>query len=313
MLALTATTGKIGGAVLSALLTHKLIPANEVVICTSSDPDSERWTALKAQGGRVRHANFADPASMRAAFAGCAKLLLVSSPDITLDFFDAPAGHGREKHHIAAIEAARAAGVAHIFYTSLAFGAPASAAGVMRAHLRTEAHLRQMKGTAFTIIREGLYNESWPLYLGYYYDFQGDDRREIVVAGDGPVSWTAVADLGYATALVLVDTAGRYEGAAFYLSAPTTRTLADIAQVVAAAKGYEVKIKEVDRDEYCRHYVEEKGRDKDAVEWWASTYEALRKGECKVRDSTLSNLLVSRGVRLKPVEETVREMLLAGE
>jgi hypothetical protein len=64
-----------------------------------------------------------------------------------------------------AIDAARRAGVKHIYYTSLAFGSP-SKAGVMRAHLRTEAYLATLSDLKVTVIREGLYNESWPLYLG---------------------------------------------------------------------------------------------------------------------------------------------------
>ena len=61
----------------------------------------------------------------------------------------------------------------------------------MRAHIRTEAYLHdlaQQGKTEYTIIREGLYNESWPLYFGHYWGFKSDERQEIVVAGDGPVS-----------------------------------------------------------------------------------------------------------------------------
>ena len=51
-------------------------------------------------------------------------------------------------------KAAQKAGVEHIYYTSLAFG-PESNAGVMRAHLRTEAFLKGLGDIKFTIIREG--------------------------------------------------------------------------------------------------------------------------------------------------------------
>ena len=89
-------------------------------------------------------------------------------PQISLDFDNAPSGQGREKHHMAAVNAAKEAGVKQIIYTSLAFGGN-SGAGVMRAHLRTEAYLKGLeeKGVVkVTVIREGLYNSSWPLYLG---------------------------------------------------------------------------------------------------------------------------------------------------
>lgn len=104
-----------------------------------------------------------------------------------MDYNDAPLWQGREKHHRVAIDAALSAGVKHIYYTSLGFGNP-SKAGVMRAHIRTEAYLQDLEKqdkVRVTIIREGLYNESWPLYLGYYYDLKNETREEVVVAGDG--------------------------------------------------------------------------------------------------------------------------------
>lgn len=78
MLGLTGTTGKIGGAVLNAILEENLIPVNELVICTSSDPDDGRWGSLKSEGARVRKSNYDDPDSMAKAFSGCSKLFLAS-------------------------------------------------------------------------------------------------------------------------------------------------------------------------------------------------------------------------------------------
>jgi hypothetical protein len=112
-----------------------------------------------------------------------------------MDFYAAPPSAGREAHHFAAIEAAIAAGVELIFYTSLAFERR-SEAGVMRAHKRTEEFLAwraEQTGLKVTVAREGLYCESWPLCFGYF-DPGGDERQMVVVAGDGPVSWTSLGD-----------------------------------------------------------------------------------------------------------------------
>jgi uncharacterized protein YbjT (DUF2867 family) len=81
MLALTGCTGKIGGAVLAALLEQNLISTSELVICTSSNPEDVRFDALRKQGALIRHSNYDDPASMLKAFSGCEKLLLVSSQE----------------------------------------------------------------------------------------------------------------------------------------------------------------------------------------------------------------------------------------
>jgi len=306
MLALTGTTGKIGGAVLKAILEENLIPVNELVICTSSDPNDGRWDSPKAQGAKVRKSNYDDPDSMVVAFSGCSKLFLVSTPRIEMDFNNAPYGEGREKQHFSAIKAAQQAGVKHIYYTSLAFGSD-SKAEVMQAHLRTEALLRGLKDITFTSIREGLYNESWPLYFGYY-NLKSDNRMEVVVAGDGPISWTSIVDLGLATALVVVDPSTKYEGETIYLSSPKASTLKDIAAIVSKAKLEEVNLKVVSSDDYVKHYVE-KGRDRGAVEWWVSSYAAVDGNECCIKDDTFEKLLSSRGRTPKPVEETIREML----
>lgn len=233
-------------------------------------------------------------------------MLLVSTPRIVLDYNNAPPGSGREKQHINAINAARKAGVKHIFYTSLAFGTD-SEAGVMQAHLRTEEYLKGSKETKYTIVREGLYNESWPQYLGYY-NIKGDERRAVIVAGDGPISWTAISDLGLATALVLVEEGPQYVGKTLYLSSLWTKTLGDVARTVEKIRAKELGVNVVSREEYVQNYTA-MGKERASVEWWSTTYAALEKGECAIRDRTLSDLLESRGVEPKSVERTLREML----
>lgn len=304
MLALTGCTGKIGGAVLHAILQNSLTPPSELVICTSSDPEDAQWDALRTKGATIRQSNYDDVDSMTKAFAGCSKLFLVSTPHISLDFNNAPSG--REQHHIAAIKAAQKAGVEHIHYTSLAFGSESNA-GVMQAHLRTEAFFKEQSDVKYTILREGLYNESWPLYFGYY-DLKNDARSDIVTAGDGLISWTAIADLGLATALVIVEPSAKYAGQTFYLSGLKTHSLKDIAAIISKLKKKEVRLKTVPRDEYVDYYAKT-GIERASVEWWSTTYAALNKNECSINDPTLTNLLSSRGVEPKPVEETIKEML----
>lgn len=181
----------------------------------------------------------------------------------------------------------------------------------MQAHLRTEAFLKDLNSKGqieYTIIREGLYNESWPLYLGYY-EPKKDDRSEIVLAGDGKISWMAINDLGLGTALVLADDGGKWRGKTFYLSNSTeSKRLKEIAALVGKVKGISLKTKIVSGEEYVRHYVES-GKEAPSIQWWRTTYGALEKGECQISDGTLIDLLKSKGIEPKPVEETVREML----
>ncbi|OTB13030.1 hypothetical protein K445DRAFT_320537 [Daldinia sp. EC12] len=344
--AIAGASGKLGGATLSALLAHSLVPASSVVALTSSQPGSSTFNSLAATapGVQVRHASFEDGASFEQALKGVDRFFLVSTPHIELDYDrrvgdggegegeggddgkweEVPDGEGREKHHRVAIDAAVRAGVKRIYYSSLAFafdpatkaGMSSSKAGVMRAHLRTEAYLASLRSSgkfdSVTIIREGLYAESWPLYLGYFSPRGTDDERtEVLLAGDGKISWTAIPDLGVANAAVLAAPDGEFDDRTFYLSVRpgAAKSMAEIAALVGAARGKEVKVKIVGRPEAERYNVKEKGLDPAAVRWWTSTYEALEEGECEIDDGTFEKLLERVGVRPQKVEEVIEKMV----
>ncbi|KAH7021232.1 uncharacterized protein B0I36DRAFT_30358 [Microdochium trichocladiopsis] len=370
-IAIIGASGKLGGATLHALLEHALHPPANIIALTSSKPGSETWDKLASTSSsssgspsiQVRHATFDDPQSLTAALDGVDVFFLVSTPRISMDFNDAPPGTGREAHHFAAIDAAVAAGVKVLVYSSLAFGFRSfaarrshnvkdgasegeSKAGVMRAHLRTEAYLAELAAQGklqSTVIREGLYNESWPLYLGYFdtkaylEDKAGEEkgREEVVkLAGDGKISWTAIKDLGVGSAVVLSSLAAflksgnqgisdnrsnEFLGRKFYLSNPpsTALTLAEVANLItetattAKATARKIKVQIVPLREHIATYTSRSGPEsKPAVEWWARTYPALEDGECHVDDSTLAELLGRVGVKATPMEETVREMII---
>lgn len=227
-----------------------------------------------------------------------------------MDYNDAPLWKGREAHHRAAIDAAVKAGVKHIYYTSLAFGNP-SKAGVMRAHIRTEKYLNDLadQGTIdFTIIREGLYNESWPLYFGYYFGLLEDKRQKVVVAGDGPISWTAISDMAFGTAKIVVAPSGEWKGKTLYLSQNKTWTLDRISRLISTWVHQDVRVEVVSREEFVEHYAN-KGMERASVEWWSTTYDALKDGECDIKDSTLEGILKEAGREPISLEATVGEML----
>ena len=103
MYALTGASGYLGRLVVKHLLTW--VPANQV-IATTRHP--EQLADIAAQGVVVRYADFSDPATLPAAFAGATRLLLISTEVVGR----------RVAEHKAAIAGAVAAGVSHILYTS---------------------------------------------------------------------------------------------------------------------------------------------------------------------------------------------------
>lgn len=182
----------------------------------------------------------------------------------------------------------------------------------MRAHIRTEKYLHELEEQGkckITLIREGLYNESWPLYFGYYFGLKKESKKEVVVAGDGKISWTSIPDMAFCTAKVLAAPSEQWAGKTFYLSQKNSRSLKDIAAIVGRVRGEEVKLKVVSRKEYEDFYVKEKGMERPSVEWWSSSYDALKDGECEIDDPTLESMLKEAGRTPKPLEETIEEML----
>lgn len=307
MLAIVGASGKLGFATLTSLLEHNLLHPGAIVCTTSSDSGAHKLEPFRQQGVQIRRANWDDDSpTWQQALQGCDKLFLISSSRIQKDFHDAPPGAGREADHFRVLEAAKSVGVEHVYYTSLAFANP-SQSRVMKAHERTEVWLDKgmMRHTA---IREGLYNESWPLYFGHY-RVPDDDRFEVPIAGDSKISWTSIADLGLANAIILSAPSEEWAGKTVYLAQEAAFTLEEVAAMVSRAMGKEVKAKIVPRTEHEDYYVRERGMDRAMVEWWAKTYDALRSDECQIHDPTLERLLATKGVKPTSVEQTVTAML----
>lgn len=310
MLVLQGASGKLGFATLSALIEHNLLPPSEITVTTSSSSGEAKLQPYIDRGVRLAHVSWDSPVSdWTSVLRGAESLYLISSARIDKDFGFAGPGKGREADHFVALEAAKQARVKHVYYTSLAFANP-SKSRVMKAHERTEEYLQREWAGNFTIIRQGLYNESWPLYFGHY-DVPNDDRTEVVTAGDGKIAWTSIPDLGLANALVLSDPVDDWAGKTFYLSQSKPLTLKEVAELVSKAKGREVRHKVVSRDEHENFYTQEREMPQPMIEWWARTYDALEDGECEIKDFTLEELLARKGRKVTSMEETVQEMLKA--
>src|SRR2546425_1240518 len=104
---LTGASGRLGRRVVELLADSRA----DRIVATTRNPD--KLADLAKRGVVVRRADFDDPASLARAFAGADRLLLVST-----DAIDATGR--RNEQHRAAIDAAKAAGVAHVAYTSCA-------------------------------------------------------------------------------------------------------------------------------------------------------------------------------------------------
>ena len=104
MIVITGATGQLGRLVIQSLL--KTVPANEIVAAVRSP---EKAADLAALGVQVRRADYTQADTLAAAFTGAEKLLLISSSEVG----------SRTPQHRAVVDAAKAAGVTLIAYTSV--------------------------------------------------------------------------------------------------------------------------------------------------------------------------------------------------
>jgi NAD(P)H dehydrogenase (quinone) len=216
MIVVTGVTGKLGRVVIDDLLGR--VPAGELA-AVARDP--LRAADLAERGVDVRPGDYQDPASLRAAFAGADVLLFVSSPDVTPGV--------RVRQHGNVVDAARAAGVGRVAYTS-AIGAD-NATGFLADHTVTEGLLRD-SGVPHTLLRNTFYAEV----------LINPGLRDAVAAGelrgaDGgvPVNFATIRDLGLAASAAL--TGDGHEGAVYELRGPlwTVRELAATVSEVAGS------------------------------------------------------------------------------
>lgn len=248
-------------------------------------------------GVEIRHGDFTNPSSLEASFRGADVLFLVSFPNPNTE---------RWLHHKAAIDAAKAAGVKTVIYTSLMFGGETglqSIAGVQQAHIKTTEYLQQEKersGLEYVILREGIYAESWWLYTGYQpregFSVAEQDSSDIdfVVPDDGPVAWVSWEDLGLGTAKILASYEEYLGQNNVRLTGAYTSTLAEIAKLVEKETGRKVNVKIVGKKEAIKYHEARKSvpeEDFESVHNWAGWHEGLRKGEAAVVDPLLEKLI----------------------
>lgn len=217
----TAATGHLGRLAVESLLARG-IPASEI---TATGRSTEGLADLAARGVNVAVADYQDPATLDAAFAGAEKVLLVSSGS-----FDDRAGQHRN-----AIAAAERAGVAHLVYTS---GPKASTSRLllMADHAATEEALAASSLTT-TVLRNGWYVENYtgqtPTYL---------EHGMVGAAGEGRVSVAPRSD--YAEAAAVVLTTDGHGGKVYELGGEAL-TYAEIAALISAETGQDIAYTDV--------------------------------------------------------------------
>lgn len=271
-LVITGASGHLGRRTAELLLDTDDVDAGDVVLLTRS-PD--KLADLAARGAQVRHADFADPDTLPAAFAGGTRVLLIS-----ID-----AGGGRVDQHKAAIAAAAAADAQLIAYTSYPNpDADRNPASVVPDHAATEAAIIS-SGVPHTFLRNNVYSE----YVGLFSAQSPLNEGTFVHNfGDGASAYVSREDCAAAAAAVLAG-GDEHENKTYDIAGPEALTGAELAELYASVSATKVEAVSVDDGVWIADAVAH-GLPEQAAQNVASFGRAIREGALDQRTGDVEQI-----------------------
>ena len=249
IIAVTGVTGGLGGRV-----ARRLAERGATQRLVVRDPAR----APELAGAEVATGSYDDAEGLRRAFDGTRTLLMVSASE-------AP---DRERLHANVVDAAVAAGVERVVYTSFFGAAPDCTFTFGRDHWHAEEHIRA-SGLGHTFLRDNLYIDFLPLMAGPDGVIRGP-------AGDGRVAAVARDDIADVAVAVLLG--GGHEGRSYDLTGPEALTLAEAAEELSRAAGRPIRYQAETLEEAYASRASY-GAPGWEVDGWVTTYVAIANGD----------------------------------
>jgi NAD(P)H dehydrogenase (quinone) len=233
MILVTGATGGLGHETINCLLATT--PATEIAALVR---DASKATDLVQRGVDVRQADYFDYPALVQAFRGIEKVLLVSAVAFT----------DRVSQHRNVIDAAKEAGVKHLFYTSIQRSSDFVMPEVTESDLATEAYLKA-SGLVYTILKNGYYFEG----LGYLIGSEVPDAEIRFPAGEGRIAFVGRAELAAATAALL--TSEGHDNQEYTLTGSEAYSFHDVARELSELAGRPIVYKRSEPAPYIAQKV----------------------------------------------------------
>ncbi|MFC8431402.1 SDR family oxidoreductase [Streptomyces sp. NPDC057253] len=222
----TGATGHLGRHVVEQLI--EKVPAEQVTAVVRTP---EKAADLAAKGVKIAVADYNSPETFDGLFAAGDKVLLISGNE-----FD----KGRPAQHQVVIDAAKAAGVALLAYTS----APGTLTAALADDHRATEKALLASGLPYSLLRNGWYNENYTENLAPALEY----GAVVQAAGDGRISSAARAD--YAAAAVAVLTGEGHENSTYELGGDEPWGFAEYAAELSKQTGKEIAYSPVSVEAY---------------------------------------------------------------
>lgn len=229
MILVTGATGHLGRSVVQQL--KQQLQNNEFAVLARNLEKAKPYVNEHIE---VREGDFNQPESLVKAFQGIDKLLLISTMEMN-----------RFEQHKNVIDAAREAGVQHVYYTGLSIQNIENSAvkDLMISHFQTEDYLKA-SGLKYTLLRNTMYAEAIPQIIGE----RVIDTGIQLSGGAGKVPYVLRAELGEAIANALIQ--NDHENKVYELVGSQTYSYQDIADELSQLKTIPVEYHDLTEEAY---------------------------------------------------------------
>ena len=227
MIVVTGATGQLGQLVINELL--KTTEAANIIAAVRTPAKAK---TLVDRGVQVREADYSRPETLTTALQGASRLLLISGSEVGK----------REEQHKAVIDAAKAAGVTFVAYTSI-LHCDTSPLELAKEHLVTEQYIVS-SGLSYSILRNGWYFENQTAAI------QPAIQNGAFIGASGEGRFAAASRSDYSAAAVSVLTGKGYENSILELGGDYPYTRAELAIEVSRQTGKVIGYHNLSQSEY---------------------------------------------------------------
>jgi NAD(P)H dehydrogenase (quinone) len=285
MILITGATGNLGSSVIEQL--NKITTKDQFIATSSSD---KGVYSLREKGFQSRKADFNEIDTLRDAFDGVEKIVLISTME-----------QNRFEQHKNVIDIAKEKGVKHIVYTSLAIKDIETSAvkELMISHFQTEDYLKQ-SGLTFTILRNTMYADALLQILG-----QNALKQTISLpGGNGKVPYALRKEMGEAIANLLVQKG--HENKVYNITGSQSYSYEEIAKELSNITNTTIDYISIEEQDFVKT-LQEIGFPEFAIYLHAGTIKDIKNKQYEIEDQSLETLL---GRPTATLQEFIKELFL---